>query len=302
MINLFIKNSLLLLLACRILLALRSQRIFMFFLFLELRVISFLRRVETKSSGILNYFLVQRWSSLLVIIRFFVRRVYLKSLCFFRGVLVKLGGAPLHFWFPSISANLSWKDNLNLFIFIKILPLYLFFLNCKRDVRRILGVLNCLVGLWGGLRVYCYRKILAYSSINHLGWILLRAVKLEFLIFYFLCYSLINVAVILNLLKLNLNFYRERIPRTGLLISLLSLRGLPPLFGFVPKWVVLNFYYLENIRVFWLILCVRVLGVFFYIRALLKTFMVNNSYSYLITNVGVHRIFSLRGIWIFISL
>lgn len=93
------------------------------------------------------------------------------------------------------------------------------------------------------------RKILAYSSIAHLGWILLVVQFAPSLTFVALItYLLITSAAFLTL-KLatttSINMLATASIKAPVLtalfpIVLLSLGGLPPLTGFLPKWLILQ--------------------------------------------------------------
>lgn len=173
------------------------------------------------------------------------------------GLLLKLGAFPLHFWFPGVSAGLSWLRNLLLFTWQKLAPLFLLFsvfcLWNRSFVSVIIMVLargSRIIGGVGGINQTQLRALLAYSSIAHIGWMIFccclseRRIKIYFLIYFF-----ITFCIFLGMWQREINLIfqafrsflgKNLILRFFIIILLLSLGGIPPLLGFVPKWVVLR--------------------------------------------------------------
>lgn len=246
------------------------------------------------------YFLTQSWASLFILGRFFSTSA-LSSLISLTGLLVKLGGAPLHTWYPSVAKELTWKDNFTLSTVIKILPLYLLFTATPLVDKIRLGVLNCVVGAYGGLRIYCCRKIIAYSSVRHLGWIILRIRSVKLTAIYFGCYMILNFWVVNDFEKANIFYLRERRPAFNLIIRLLSLRGLPPLLGFVPKWVLLRELALTNTFFIRVALLTRIFSLFFYMRTILKSFFFAPLNSFVLTII-THSVLCLPLVWSIVAI
>ena len=105
--------------------------------------------------------------------------------------------------------------------------------------------MSALVGGYGGLNQTLVRRLLAYSSIGHTGWLLAaRAVSKRVALVYFSVYALISFSVFYCFWDLScsiaLNLRRAQVSWTYVLalIALISLGGLPPLVGFVPKILV----------------------------------------------------------------
>jgi len=100
-----------------------------------------------------------------------------------------------------------------------------------------------IVGGIGGVNQTQIRSLLAYSSISHIGWIVFRLMhRYEAIKFYFGIYVLINLCIFLSLWEINrsrfqnINIVFEDKYYGGLILFILiSLAGLPPLLGFVPK-------------------------------------------------------------------
>lgn len=84
---------------------------------------------------------------------------------------MKVGLAPTHFWLPEVLQGLDLTTGLILSTWQKVAPfaLLLQIPHHNPTLLVILGLLSTLIGGWGGLNQTQLRKILAYSSIAHLG-------------------------------------------------------------------------------------------------------------------------------------
>ena len=94
-----------------------------------------------------------------------------------------------------------------------------------------------------GLSQTSLRKLLIFSSINHLGWLLLAlSISVTMVRIYFIIYCFLLFPVLALLIRISIRYLGQiqRLPisttRIAVLIgSLLTLGGLPPFLGFFPK-------------------------------------------------------------------
>nr|AEM67218.1 NADH dehydrogenase subunit 2 [Crenicichla aff. regani 'Orinoco'] len=163
----------------------------------------------------------------------------------------KIGLAPLHIWLPEVLQGLDYTTGLILSTWQKLAPFALL-LQIQPDnsnIMILLGLSSTLIGGWGGLNQTQLRKILAYSSIAHLGWMILilkfsPSLSILALTTYFFMTTSVFLTFKLNK-ALNINMLSTSWAKAPTLTAiaplvLLSLGGLPPLTGFMPKWLILQ--------------------------------------------------------------
>nr|BAA88855.1 NADH dehydrogenase subunit 2 [Chrysiptera cyanea] len=167
------------------------------------------------------------------------------------ALALKIGLAPMHAWLPEVLQGLDLTTGLILSTWQKLAPfsLLLQIQASNPSILILLGLASTLTGGWGGLNQTQLRKILAYSSIAHLGWMILvvqfsPSLTLLTLMTYFI--MTFSAFLIFKLNKAtNINSLASswtKMPTITALapLILLSLGGLPPLTGFMPKWLILQ--------------------------------------------------------------
>nr|YP_009355456.1 NADH dehydrogenase subunit 2 [Bedotia geayi]BAX03735.1 NADH dehydrogenase subunit 2 [Bedotia geayi]BBU25593.1 NADH dehydrogenase subunit 2 [Bedotia geayi] len=167
------------------------------------------------------------------------------------ALALKIGLAPLHAWLPEVLQGLDLTTGLVLSTWQKLAPFALLLqINpVNPTILIVLGLASTLIGGWGGLNQTQLRKILAYSSIAHLGWMILilqfspSLTLLALLTYLIMTFSMFLVFKLNNSTTLNtLAISSTKMPVITSLapLILLSLGGLPPLTGFMPKWMILQ--------------------------------------------------------------
>nr|DBA44264.1 TPA_asm: NADH dehydrogenase subunit 2 [Peltospira delicata] len=210
------------------------------------------------------------------------------------GLFLKLGVFPFHVWFPSVMAGLSWFSSFLLLTWQKIAPLFLLFLITYSWSSQMLLFLllaaggSAIIGGIGGLNQTQLRALLAYSSIAHLGWMVVccflseASLEVYFGIYFFI--SLCIFSVIWNM-EVNLVFQafssffgQNTITRFCFIMFFLSLSGIPPLLGFVPKWMVLNLGGSQNMAFILVMLIIgSLLSLFYYLSLIFSAFFSSSS-------------------------
>nr|YP_010713157.1 NADH dehydrogenase subunit 2 [Thaumatomyia glabra]WDA94049.1 NADH dehydrogenase subunit 2 [Thaumatomyia glabra] len=269
---------------------------------LEINLLSFIplmsdnNLMSTEAS--LKYFLTQALASSILLFSFILMMINqnyeiyinnseanLTNLMLFSSLLLKVGGAPFHFWFPNIIEGLSWMNSFILMTWQKIAPFMLMTYTISNSLIIICSILSVMFGALGGLNQSFLRKLMAYSSINHLGWMISSLMLNQNIwMVYFLFYSFLsfNMTFMFNLWKIfHINkmfstFTYSKSLKFMLMFNLLSLGGLPPFMGFIPKWVIINMLSVDNqFFIVFILISFTLITLYFYLRICYSGLMLN---------------------------
>ena len=246
-------------------------------------------------------------------------------LLIFFSILFKLSLFPLHFWVPDIYEGSSWEVISLLSSLPKISTLFLLIqLSININLILFCSIISIIIGILGAINQTKVKRLLAYSSISNIGFIVLgfnlfsmESYQVGF--FYLSTYILTSLLIffIFILLSLDKDYYiielggiqhSNKAISVCLLILFLSLAGIPPLLGFMTKWFILwNLFNREFLFCTILVVFFSVLGAFYYLR-LVKIIYFQKSFSYLAWNkiinsniINQNIIYFLLGLVIYFS-
>ena len=224
------------------------------------------------------------------------------------GFLFKVASAPLHNWAPDVydgtptivTVFISTIPKISLFLFLielqtglegsfSSLTIYTDIFSKDIDIWKNLlligSIFSLIIGTVLGLSQYRIKRLLAYSTISHVGFLLLSLLinseeSIESFLFYIMQYSLTNICAFLCLLQFasqrkkaiskkdsnnnnDIQFIHEikgefrnnPVLAFSLSMCLFSIAGIPPLIGFFAKQIVLlsslhaGYYYISFICV-----------------------------------------------------
>jgi NADH-ubiquinone oxidoreductase chain 2 len=208
-------------------------------------------------------------------------------LIFSIGFLFKVSAAPFHFWSPDVydviptivTTFVAILAKISIFIFL--LELVYYTSNYLFDFNWTIGLLissllSLIIGTIVGLTQFRIKRLLAYSTISHLGFILLALSissieSTQAFIFYLMQYSISNLNIFIILIGIGFSlyyyvsdnkeykelsdknnspiqlisqlrgyFYINPVLSLSLTITIFSFVGIPPLVGFFAKQMVLS--------------------------------------------------------------
>nr|AAS91430.1 NADH dehydrogenase subunit 2 [Myotis lucifugus] len=211
-----------------------------------------------------KYFLTQATASMLLMMAAITNLLYTghwsimklinptASIMMTMALTMKLGLSPFHFWVPEVTQGIPLMSGLILLTWQKLAPLsvlYMIMPLINMNILLIMSLMAIAIGGWGGLNQTQLRKIMAYSSIAHMGWMLaVLAYNPTMTLLNLYLYIPMTVTTFMLLMinstttTTSLSHTYNKLPliTTLILITMLSLGGLPPLTGFLPKWAIIQ--------------------------------------------------------------
>lgn len=253
--------------------------------------------------------------------------LHLSLIILFVGFLFKVSAAPFHFWSPDVYDGIPTIVTTYVAIIAKI-SIFAFFLELVfyteysylnfswKSILLLSSLFSLIIGSVLGLTQFRIKRLFAYSTISHVGFILLalsinKAESIQAYIFYILQYSLsnLNAFIILvtigyslylyvykekeykNLVDVNNSpiqlinqikgyFYINPYIAISLAITLFSFVGVPPLIGFFAKQMVLSAA-LDNGYVFMTLVAIltSVIGAGYYLNLIKQIFFFKDNYK-----------------------
>jgi len=253
--------------------------------------------------------------------------LHLSLIIFTVGFLFKVSAAPFHFWSPDVYDGIPTIVTTYVAIVAKI-SIFAFFLELVfyteysyldfswKSILLLSSLFSLIIGSVLGLTQFRIKRLFAYSTISHVGFILLalsinKAESIQAYIFYILQYSISNLNAFIILVaigfSLYLYVYKERESTNlvdvnnspiqlinqikgyfyinpylaiSLAITLFSFVGVPPLIGFFAKQMVLSAA-LDNGYVFMTLIAIltSVIGAGYYLSVIKQIFFFKHNYK-----------------------
>jgi len=254
------------------------------------------------------------------------------------GFLFKVSAAPFHWWSPDVydgiptivTTYVAIMAKISIFAFFLELVYYTeyYFLDFSwKSILLLSSLFSLIIGSVLGLTQFRIKRLLAYSTISHVGFILLAlsvnsAESIQSYIFYILQYSISNLNAFIILVTIGFSFYiyvyEEKEDKENLIdknnspvqlvsqikgyfyinpfiaislaITLFSFVGVPPIIGFFAKQMILSAA-LDNGYIFMTIVAIltSVIGAGYYLNLVKQLFFYKNSYKKnpSINNIGL---------------
>lgn len=236
---------------------------FLLWLGLEVNIIIFIILIYKenrilKIESCLKYFFIQRVGSAVLIRCFYLNKEWIDFIvCLLLGY--KIGAGPFFFWFPSVCSGLSWISCFVLISFQKVIPLIIIGVFVSWVIY-IIVVVRLFFGIFGCYNQKNFKQLIAYSSVYHIGWIILCNFSRDLSWFvYLLLYSLMIFPVIKFFSSL---FFEDFIIlmkmkyKGWVILMVLRIAGMPPFLGFFLKlFAFIMIFKYEYYFIIFLIIC-----------------------------------------------
>nr|YP_009685235.1 NADH dehydrogenase subunit 2 [Corythucha marmorata]QDM37009.1 NADH dehydrogenase subunit 2 [Corythucha marmorata] len=260
----------------------------------------FQNKSKELSEKVMMYFLMQVMASMLFLVMImlqpFINNLTLKMIMSM-SMMMKLGLPPFHLWMPEMMNKLDWITLMVMITLQKINPLMVMTNMMENNMlMSSIMIMASTIGSLGGINQVSLNKIIVFSSINHMSWIIMcMLTKNSLWMKYFIVYlmmtmtlcMLLNKSMVSYINQLNLNTNNTK--KMSLLLMMLNMGGLPPMPGFFIKWMTIdsmtssvNLYFITIIM-----LMTSMIALLFYMRLTVNFMMMStsmNKFSLLLKN------------------
>nr|YP_010385133.1 NADH dehydrogenase subunit 2 [Sphaeridium lunatum]UPL65143.1 NADH dehydrogenase subunit 2 [Sphaeridium lunatum] len=266
---------------------------------LEINLLSFIPLINSTKNKMfteasIKYFVIQALASTVVLMSIIVMPSLITilgneftTMAMNSALFMKMGAAPFHFWFPEIIEGLSWLNALILLTWQKIAPMVILSYNLSLTLTTVVVISCMMISGFMGMNQVSLRKIMAYSSINHLGWMISSMMFNQTIwVVYFIIYSLMSLNIIFVLNKFNLFFLKQlfyhmktnKSVKLFFIMNFMSLGGLPPFIGFFPKWITIHTLVMSSAYLLALTMIILTLfTLFFYMRITFSSILLSSA-------------------------
>lgn len=210
-----------------------------------------IRKVKINDSSVFFYYLVQVFSSFILVCRVFLFSIFYFSLVLMLMVFLKMGGWPLHLWYIKIFDKLDMSYNSIIFLSTlqKVLPIFILSFFLFSPLLFYLFSFFCFWTIFISIIYLFYgdclsfKSIIALSSLNSNGWMFLSLVSslAVYFIFFFLYSFSLLVVLLYSFSSLLKNSFIVGIISFISILLFSSLGGLPPFTIFWGKLLVVKF-------------------------------------------------------------
>jgi len=238
-----------------------------------LPIISLKERFEIENS--IKYFLIQSWASIIFLMRFFFSNYLFTNMniLIILRIFIKLGIIPFHRWFIRILKTSSIYILILLSSIQKLIPLIIINnIYMETNLLYIRIALMLIINILLLPRTINLNKILSISSLNNLIWLLYRtiiSIKLILIFIFIYIFLLTRLNIIYNYYNFNIFLQINRInffDKVILTMIFISLGGIPPILGFLIKFIILKIIFLhENLFIIILIIFSSLILLYYYL-------------------------------------
>nr|AJW76369.1 NADH dehydrogenase subunit 2 [Proscopia sp. HS-2014] len=267
---------------------------------LEVNLLAFMPLLSNNNEMMMNetwmkYFLIQTLGSTAILfsVTSFNKTLNgyeetLFNVLIYSSLILKLGDSPFHMWFVEVMGATVWINCMILMTWQKVAPMCI--LPYCKLIEKLLMVIvigSIIIGTIGGLNQTSTRQMLAFSSISHMGWMMMTVIVNETMWeTYFLAYSVVSLTAATMMNKNYLFSYNQmfnsntknKMNKMIIILSILSLGGLPPFTGFFPKWMVIQLMIENNMTAMMTAMAMMTsVNLYFYIRIGFSSLMLTST-------------------------
>uniref|UniRef100_A0AAT9FFG5 NADH-ubiquinone oxidoreductase chain 2 n=1 Tax=Haemaphysalis megaspinosa TaxID=1155002 RepID=A0AAT9FFG5_9ACAR len=273
-----------------ILISISSNHWFIYWIMMEMNMMMFIPIMKQNKlencNSMITYFIVQSFSSILFFMSssmISMNYSYFMEILINISILIKLAMIPFHFWLISISEMLDYNSLLIILTIQKIIPLFILF-KMKTEISLFISILSLVLSSVMIFNFKMLKKILIFSSISHLSWmIILMTISSNFWISYMIIYFLMINSIVNFLKKNKITTISEMTSnkisineKISIIISIMSLGGMPPFVGFMIKFIAIMLIIKYSIIVMMILIMSSLINIYIYIRMITPALLTFN--------------------------
>nr|AZZ89110.1 NADH dehydrogenase subunit 2 [Magadhaideus sp. n. SX-2018] len=269
-----------------VIMVMSSNNILFSWISMEINFISFMPIIN-KSKKIndqtMKYLIIQSMSSSVMLMTMMLNSTtdtkLSNSMLLMVSMMMKMGLMPFHLWAPSLMQVISWRNCMLISTLQKISPTIMMSQLLSTELMMPMMCLNLIMSPITGMKQSSFKKMMAYSSISNSPWMIMATKTSKFQsITFFIIYSTL-MTMMTNLLKeVNVTFLNQMNnmkpeQKLTLLMMMLSISGMPPLLGFMPKWMILQSTVQSSMQISISMILSSVSSTFMYLKMIYPTMM-----------------------------
>nr|YP_010990669.1 NADH dehydrogenase subunit 2 [Pitambara triremiprocta]WOW99113.1 NADH dehydrogenase subunit 2 [Pitambara triremiprocta] len=197
----------------------------------------------------MKYFIIQSMSSSMllmsILMNSFTETPISVSILLMTSMLMKTGMFPLHVWVPMLMYKLKWNLCFLLSTWQKILPTIIISQMVSFKLMNLPMMMSLIIPPIIATKQLSTKKIFAYSSISNMPWMISSMyISKQMFTMFLTIYSIILFTIMKLMKKMNMLFINQiksmnKMDKLSLIVSSLSMSGMPPMTGFLTKWMIL---------------------------------------------------------------
>nr|WOW98957.1 NADH dehydrogenase subunit 2 [Borysthenes sp. 2 WQW-2023a] len=262
---------------------------FMTWMMIEINTIMFMPMMSSNKMNDqpIKYIIIQTISSFMILDSMMFKTMNMPTLIQITmlnsALSMKLAMSPFHAWMPMLISKMKWQKCIMMLSIMKISPMFMTSMITTMKHMMPTMMMSMLMGSTSGINQVSTKKILAYSSIFNSAWMLAaffisKKLTLMFMTTYTLMMThLIKTLENMNMIYLNQMNSTTKNQKINLLMSIFSNAGLPPMAGFLPKWMILSEMMNLSLLMAMMMIMSSTTSTYFYMKMVTPSILLSNS-------------------------
>nr|WCD42281.1 NADH dehydrogenase subunit 2 [Haemaphysalis doenitzi] len=284
----FFKNLMKWMIMLTIIISISSNNWFIFWIMMEMNMLMFIPILKMNKmencNSMISYFIIQSFSSILFFMgssMMLINSFFMNETLINISLMIKLAMIPFHSWLILISETLDYNSFMIILTIQKVIPLFILD-KMKSMITFFMSILSITCSSIMIFNLKLFKKVLIFSSISHMSWmIIVMFSSSNFWMLYMIIYFYMIFMIVKILKKMNINSINSLMKIKGndkisIIISLLSLGGMPPFIGFIIKFLAILIIIKYSVISMIILILSSLINIFIYMRMVTPSLMMFN--------------------------